>query len=200
VSLDPASHRGGLLSQASILTLTSYADRTSPVVRGKWVLSNILGTPPKPPPPGVEALEEKGVLEEPQTLRERLAVHRSKTVCAGCHNEMDPLGFALEQFDAIGRWRIEDNGLPIDSHGVLPDGSSFDGVHSLQNAILRRPELFVATLTEKLLTYALGRGVEYYDAPAVRQIIFEARNDDYAFSSIIQGIVKSAPFRMQTAQ
>ena len=200
VSLTPDSHRGGLLSQASILTLSSYADRTSPVIRGKWILSNILGTPPNPPPPEVEALKEEGVSDEPQTMRERFAVHRSKKSCATCHDVLDPLGFALENFDAIGRWRIEDNGLPIDSYGELPDGSPFDDADSLQKALLKRPELFVTTLSEKLLTYALGRGVEHYDAPAVRKIVQDARVDNYAFSSIIQGIVKSDPFRMRTAQ
>jgi hypothetical protein len=200
VSLTPDSHRGGLLSQASILTLTSYSDRTSPVVRGAWILENILGTPPKPPPPGVEALKDEGGSDKVQTMRERFAVHRTKRSCAVCHDTIDPLGFALERFDAVGRRRAEDNGLPIDSTGVLADGASFDDANSLQQALLQRPELFVTTLTEKLLTYALGRGVEYYDAPAVRKIIREGREDHYTFSSLIQGIVQSPPFRMKTAQ
>lgn len=200
VSLSADSHRGGLLSQASILTLSSYADRTSPVVRGAWILENILGTPPKPPPPGVEALDEEGGSDEPQTMRERFAFHRSKKSCATCHDVIDPLGFALERFDAIGRRRVEDNGLPIDSSGELPDGSSFDDADSLQQALLKRPELFATALTEKLLTYALGRGVEYYDAPAVRKIVRGGRESDFKFSSLIQGIVQSPPFTMKTVQ
>jgi hypothetical protein len=163
-------------------------------------LDNILGTPPNPQPSGVEALKEEGGSDEPQTMRERFAVHRAKKSCAACHDVMDPLGFALERFDAIGRRRSEDNGLPIDSFGELPDGSSFDDADSLQEALLKRPELFVSTMIEKLLIYALGRGVEHYDSPAVRKIVRDAREDNYAFSSIIHGIVKSTPFRMKTAQ
>lgn len=200
VSLTPDSQRGGLLSQASILTLSSYADRTSPVVRGAWILENILGMPPNPPPPGVEALRDEGGSDEPQTMRERFAIHRAKKSCAACHDVIDPLGFALERFDAIGRRRAEDNGLPIDSYGELADGTSFDDADSLQQALLKQPELFVTTVTEKLLTYALGRGVEYYDAPAVRKIVRDGRKDDHAFSSLIQGIVQSPPFTMKTAQ
>jgi mono/diheme cytochrome c family protein len=199
ISLMPDSQRGGLLSHASILTLSSYADRTSPVVRGAWILENILGTPPDPPPPGVEALKGNGS-EEPQTMRERFAIHRSQKSCAACHDIIDPLGFALERFDAIGRRRTEDNGLPIDSYGELADGTPFDDADSLQQALLKRPELFVTTLTEKLLTYALGRGVEYYDAPAIRKIVRDGREDDYTFSSLIQGIAQSPPFTMKTAQ
>jgi hypothetical protein len=195
----PDSQRGGLLSHASILTLSSYADRTSPVVRGAWILENILETPPDPPPPGVEALKGDGS-EEPQTMRERFAIHRSQKSCAACHDIIDPLGFALERFDAIGRRRTEDNGLPIDSYGELADGTPFDDADSLQQALLKRPELFVTTLTEKLLTYALGRGVEYYDAPAIRKIVRDGREDDYTFSSLIQGIAQSPPFTMKTAQ
>ena len=200
VSLAPDSQRGGLLSHASILTLSSYADRTSPVIRGAWILENILGTPPDPPPPGVEALKDEGGSDEPQTMRERFAIHRAKKSCAACHDVIDPLGFALERFDAIGRRRTEDNGLPIDSYGELPDGTAFDDADSLQQALLKRPELFVTTLTEKLLTYALGRGVEYYDAPAVRKIVRGGREDDYTFSSLIQRIAQSPPFTMKTAQ
>jgi len=163
-------------------------------------LENILGTPPNPPPPGVEALKEEGGTDEPQTMRERFALHRAKKSCAACHDVMDPLGFALERFDAIGRRRSEDNGLPIDSYGELPDGTPFDDADSLQQALLKRPELFVTTVTEKLLTYALGRGVEHYDAPTIRKIVRDGRGDNYTFSSLIQGIVQSPPFTMKTTQ
>ncbi len=200
VILSPESRRGGLLSQASILTLTPYPDRTSPVRRGAWILSNLLGTPPKPPPPGGEDLAENGFLDEPETVRERLAQHRDNPTCAVCHDAMDPLGFALEEFDAVGRWRKQENGQPIDSKGSLPDGSIFEDAASLQRALLRRPERFVKTMTEKLLTYALGRGLETADAPVVRQVVREARKGDYRFSSLIHGIVNSPPFKLRTAQ
>ena len=197
VDLDPQHHRGGLLRQGSILTVTSYATRTSPVLRGNWVLENILGTPPPPPPPDVPALEDNKV-DDTLSMREKLAEHRANPSCASCHNLMDPVGFALENFDAVGRWREFDSGAPIDVSGGLPDGSEFEGVENLEKGLLERPELFVRTLTEKLLTFALGRGVEPHDAPAVRRIVREARSDDYRFSSLVQGIVNSVPFQMRT--
>jgi hypothetical protein len=192
--------RGGLLRQGSVLTVTSYATRTSPVIRGKWILSNILGVPPPPPPAVVPALKENGGIGKSVSMRERMAQHRDNPACSGCHRLMDPVGFSLENYDAVGRWRTTDDGLPIDAAGGLPDGSKFEGVAGLQQALLRRPEIFVSTFTEKLLTYALGRGVEYYDGPAVRKVVAEARTSDYRFSSVILGIVKSAPFQMRRSQ
>lgn len=200
IDLDEDSRRGGLLRHGSVLTVTSYATRTSPVIRGKWILDNILGVPPPPPPADVPALEEEGVAVRGLSVRERLAEHRKNPACQGCHQLMDPVGFALETYDAVGRWRGMEEGKPIDSSGGLPDGSEFDSVEGMQAAILKRPEVFVGTLTEKLMTYALGRGVEYYDAPAVRSVVSGARSDDYRFSSLIAGITSSAPFRMRRAK
>ena len=195
-ALDP---RRGLLGKASLLTVTSYAHRTSPVVRGKWLLENVLGTPPPPPPPDVPALAENDDSgEPPRSMRERLEAHRANPVCASCHRVMDPLGFALENFDGIGRWRTTSAaGTPIDTAGELADGTPVDGPASLRAALLKRPESFVTTVTEKLLTYGLGRGVEYYDAPAVRRIVREAADDDYRWSALIAGIVRSVPFQMR---
>jgi hypothetical protein len=200
VTFGPEDHRGGLLSQGSILTVTSYATRTSPVIRGKWILTNILGTPPPPPPPNVPALQEAGETGKILTVRERLAAHRANAACAGCHKLMDPIGFSLENFDAVGRWRSAENGTPVDAAGGLPDGSTFTGVAGLKNALLARPELFVSTAAEKMLTYAVGRGVEDYDAPAVRKIEAEARAGEYRFSSLVLGIVDSVPFQMRRSQ
>ena len=189
--------RGGLLGHGSILTVTSYANRTSPVNRGKWVLENILGTPPPPPPPNVPELEtaEGG---RALSMREAMAQHRANPVCASCHRLMDPVGLSLENFDAIGRWRDRsETKQPIDASGELPDGSTFGGPAELKAVLLRHPDRFVTTATEKLLTYALGRGVEYYDAPAIRAIVRDAAADDYRLSTLIRGIVRSAPFRMR---
>jgi hypothetical protein len=197
VELDPKHKRGGLLRQGSILTVTSYATRTSPVIRGNWVLENIIGTPAPPPPPNVPALEENTV-DSTLSMRDRLAAHRANPICANCHNLMDPVGFALESFDAVGRWREFENGVAIDVSGGLPDGSVFTGVENLENGLLERPELFVRTLTEKLFTFALGRGVEADDAPAIRQVVRDAQADDFRFSSILLGITKSVPFQMRT--
>lgn len=199
VALDEASHRGGLLRQASILTVTSYATRTSPVIRGHWVLKNLVGMPPPPPPENVPALSENTVLST-LSVRERLQQHRADPACASCHNLMDPPGFALDNFDAVGRWRTTESGKPIDATGGLPDGSEFTGVGGLEHALLERPELFVRTLTEKLLTFALGRGVEYYDAPAVRRIVRDAKQHEYRFSRLIVGIAQSTPFEMRTSK
>jgi len=201
VALGETGIRGGLLSQASILTVTSYSTRTSPVIRGKWILSNILGTPPNPPPPAVPQLKEAGARREGKflTMRERVAEHRANPACAGCHNLMDPVGFAFENYDAVGRWRTADGGVPVDASGVMPDGSKFANAADLRQAMLRRPELFVSTLTEKLLIYALGRGVEPFDAPAVRQIVRDASRKDFRFSSLILGIVNSTPFAMRNS-
>jgi hypothetical protein len=193
----PDDRRAGLLGQGSILTVTSYAHRTSPVVRGKWLLENLLGAPPPPPPANVPALKENNEGGKPASVRERLEEHRNNPVCASCHSRMDPLGFALENFDAIGRWRaVDESGKPVDASGVLPDGTTFDGPAQFRRALLARSDEFVSTVTEKLLTYALGRGIEPYDMPAVRQIMRQARADEYRWSSLIRGIVSSVPFQM----
>ncbi|MBM3777965.1 MAG: DUF1592 domain-containing protein [Acidimicrobiia bacterium] len=193
--------RRGLLGQGSILTVTSYAMRTSPVVRGKWILENILGTPPPPPPPNVPSLEEKKKSGEALSMREAMTLHRANPSCASCHAQMDPLGFALENFDGTGRWRTRNEAnAPIDASASLPNGTKFEGVTGLRDMILSKPELFVSTLTEKLLTYALGRGVEYYDMPAVRQIVHDAKSGGYALSSLVVGIVRSVPFQMRRAE
>ncbi|QDT00718.1 DUF1592 domain-containing protein [Adhaeretor mobilis] len=197
VSLEPESHRGGLLRQGSILTVTSYATRTSPVIRGKWILGNLLGTPPPPPPPDVPDLKDNTVAAN-LSVRERLAEHRANPACASCHNFMDPPGFALENFDALGRWREIEGGQPVDATGGLPDGSEFTGIDGLEAGLLNRPELFVGTMAEKLLTYALGRGIEPYDGPAVRKIVRESAREHYRFSSLLVEIVKSVPFRMRS--
>jgi hypothetical protein len=199
VELGDDSMRGGLLRQGSILTVTSYATRTSPVIRGKWILENLLGMPPPPPPANVPALKDNTVSSS-LSVRERLAEHRANVACAGCHKLMDPVGFSLENFDAVGRWRAFEEGRPIDSTGGLPDGSRFEGVTGLERALLKRPELFVGTLTEKLLTFALGRVVESYDAPAIRKIVRDARPKDYRFSSLIVGIATSTPFQMRKSE
>lgn len=194
------SVRGGLLRQGSILTVTSYATRTSPVIRGKWILANLVGAPPPPPPPFVPALKESGSAGKAVSMRERMAEHRANPACSGCHKLMDPVGFSLENYDAVGRWRTTEENKPIDASGGLPDGSKFEGVSGLQRALLSRPELFATTFSDKLLTYALGRGVEYYDAPAVRKIVREARANNFRFSSFIMGVVSSTPFQMRRAQ
>jgi hypothetical protein len=199
ISLDEDSWRGGLLRQGSILTVTSYATRTSPVLRGKFILDNLLGVPPPPPLPDVPALKDNTV-DGRLSVRERLAEHRSNSTCAACHNLMDPLGLSLEKFDAVGRRRALEGGTPIDASGGLPDGSRFADVQGLEAALLRRPELFVGTFAEKLLTYALGRGVEYYDAPATRAIVRETRPQNFRISSIILGVVKSQPFQMRESR
>ena len=200
VTFDEGSVRGGILRHGSILTVTSYATRTSPVIRGKWVLDNILGMPPPPPPPAVPALKENSGSGKALSLRERIAQHRANPACAGCHNLMDPLGFAFENYDAVGRWRERDESGPIDASGNLPDGSKFEGVAGLQQALLKYPDVFATTFAEKLLTYALGRGVEYYDAPSIRKVVREAKKADYKFSSFILGIVNSTPFQMRRSQ
>jgi Protein of unknown function (DUF1592)/Protein of unknown function (DUF1588)/Protein of unknown function (DUF1585)/Protein of unknown function (DUF1595)/Protein of unknown function (DUF1587) len=200
ITLDENSTRGGLLRHGSILTVTSYPTRTSPVIRGKWILDNLLGVPPPPPPEAVPALKENTSIGKGLPVRERLAEHRSNPACSGCHKLMDPVGFSMENYDAVGRWRMLEESKPIDAAGGLPDGSQFSGVSGLEQALLSRPEIFLGTFTEKLLTYALGRGVEYYDAPAVRKVVREARTQDFRFSSFIMGMVKSAPFQMRRSQ
>ncbi len=193
--------RRGLLGQGSMLIVTSVATRTSPVQRGKWLLDNIMGTPPNPPPAGVPPLKENAAGGKPLTVRERMEQHRENPACAGCHKVLDPLGFALDNFDAVGAWRtLGEDGSPIDATGVLADGTKVNGPVDLRNALLSRPNVFVGTMTEKLMTYALGRGVEYYDMPAIRAVVHDAARNDYRFSSLVMGIVKSTPFQMRRSQ
>jgi hypothetical protein len=191
--------RRGLFGKGGILLLTSHADRTSPVVRGKWILDNVTGTPP-PPPPSVVPPFPDDTPGAPTAVRARMERHRSSPACASCHKVMDPLGLALENFDAVGAWRTREAGVAIDASGVLTDGTKIDGVVALRNALLKRPDVLVGTTTEKLMTYALGRALEPYDMPAVRAIVRSAARDQYRFSSIVRGIVTSVPFQMRDAQ
>jgi mono/diheme cytochrome c family protein len=201
VSLPADSVRRGLLGKASILTGTSRANRTSPVIRGKWILENILGTPPPPPPPNVPELKEERNPAKILPMREQMSRHRANPACASCHAQMDELGLALENFDAIGEWRDRDAaGAPIDASARLPDGSTFKGPTELRTVLLKHSDAFLTTLTEKLLTYALGRGLEAFDAPAVRGIKREAARSNYTFASLVHGIVTSTPFQMSMAQ
>ena len=192
-----AGERAGLLSHGSVMTVTSYPNRTSPVLRGKWVLENLLGAPPPEPPPDVPTLEEENEAGEPLTMRQAMVRHREDPACSVCHAPMDPIGFSLENFDAIGRWRDTTAGVPVDASGKLPDGAAFEGPTGLRDLLLARPDDFVGTVTEKLMGYALGRAIEYHDAPTVRRIVREAAGDDYRWSSIVLGIVKSTAFQMR---
>jgi hypothetical protein len=193
-------NRRGLLGHASVLTVTSYPNRTSPVLRGKWILENILGTPPPAPPPNVPALEETADHGKALTVRERTEEHRKNPGCASCHRVMDPLGFSLENFDAVGRWRTKETAGVVDASGQLADGTNVTGPVSLRQALLKHPDQFVGTMTEKMLTYALGRGLEYYDMPVVRRVVREAARTDYRFSTLVMGVVTSTPFQMRKAQ
>jgi hypothetical protein len=188
-----------LLGKGALLMGTSYGNRTSPVLRGAWILENITGTPPNAPPPGVEAFKENEPGKKVQTVRERLESHRSNPSCNACHGVMDPLGFALEKFDVVGAWRDKDRdaGTAIDSSGQLSDGTHLDGPAELRKALLRRPDQFVQTLTEKLMVFALGRGLRYPDMPSVRAIVRESANEDYRFEAIVKGIVTSPAFQMR---
>ena len=192
-------NRRGLLGHGSVLTVTSYPDRTSPVLRGKWILENILGTPPPPPPADVPAFPDNPETGRALTVRERTEAHRKNPVCASCHRVMDPLGFSLENFDAIGQWRTKESGGAVDTAGQLADGTSVNGPVSLRDALVKRPEQFVGTMTEKLLTYALGRGLEHYDMPVARSIAQASARGNYRFSTLIVGIVRSTPFQMKVA-
>ncbi|WP_075081959.1 DUF1592 domain-containing protein [Mariniblastus fucicola] len=196
VQLPADSRRGGILRHGSILMVTSYATRTSPTIRGNWILENILGTPAPPPPPNIPNLKENTTLEV-STLRERLAAHRADPACASCHDRMDPIGFSLENYDAVGRWRTFEGTLDVDAAGMFPTGKPISSAAELEDVILERPQMFVRTLTEKLITYGLGRAVEPFDGPAVRSIESAAAKDDYRFSSIVTGIVLSDPFRLR---
>ena len=194
-------NRRGLLGHGSILTVTSHPVRTSPVFRGKWILENILGTRPPDPPANAPSLEEKQGSSKVLSMRERMAEHRRNPTCASCHAMMDPLGFALENYDGVGRWRdTDEGGTSVDASGALPDGTPFDGVAQFRDAMVQRPDRFVTVVTEKLLTYALGRGLEYYDMPAVRRIVRDAARSEYRFASLVTGIVTSLPFQMRRSQ
>ena len=201
VTLDPDHPRGGLLGHGGLLMVTSYPNRTSPVVRGKWLLETLLGAPPPEPPPNVPGLPDRGEGGEPASVRDRLERHRANPACAGCHAPMDPLGFALENFDAIGLWRAtSEAGQPIDASATMPSGEAFEGPAGLRRVLLSRGYDFAATVTEKLLAYALGRGLEHTDRPAVRRILRDAADDDYSWSSIVLGIVESTPFQWRRSR
>ena len=197
VTLPEGSPRAGLLGQGSILSVTSYANRTSPVLRGKWVLENLLSSPPPPPPPNVPALKTEGEPGKPLTMRDAMIQHRASPACASCHARMDPIGFAMENFDALGRWRDQDSFKKIDASGALPDGTRFEGMAGLRKLLLDHSGEFMSTVSEKLLMYAIGRNLQYYDAPAVREIAREASRNNNTFSSLVLGVVKSAPFQMR---
>ena len=187
--------RGGLLGHASVLSVTSYPNRTSVVIRGRWLLANMLGSPPPPPPLDVPALREPGEEGHPKSLRERMEVHRKNPACASCHQRMDPLGFSLENFDAVGKWRADADGVAVDPTAALPDGTEFAGIEGLRTYLADHKEDFVRTLSAKLLAYAIGRGIEHYDQPAIRKIAREAAANEYRWSSVILGVVNSTPFR-----
>jgi hypothetical protein len=192
VELD-GSQRSGVLTQASVLTVSSYPTRTSPVIRGKWILENLLGAPPPPPPPNVPELKEAGIGES-VSLRQQLEQHRANPACASCHARMDPLGFALENYDAIGRWRTHEGKFPIDASGKLANGATFTNAKELKETLINQKDEFVQCLTEKLLTYSLGRGLERYDKPVVRALSRDLAAHGYRFSALVMGIVNSGPF------
>jgi len=196
VTLSDAS-RAGLLGQGSILMVTAYNDRTSVVQRGKWIMDNVLGISPPPPPPDVPAFDK---IEVKGSIRQKMEIHRKSASCAVCHSQIDPLGFALENFDGVGKFRTTDTNAPVDASGVWADGTKFNGPAEFRKVLLSHQDAFLATMTEKLMTYALGRGVETYDMPSVRSVIHGARSTDYRWSSLIIGIVKSTPFQMRRAQ
>jgi hypothetical protein len=194
---DKQAMRRGLLGQASVLTVTSHENRTSPVKRGKWILENMLGTPPPPPPPDVPSLNEEKPSRQSLTMRQRMEEHRKNPACASCHATLDPLGLALENFNGVGEWRTRDGGGVIDASVQLPDGTTFRGPDDVRGLLMSRREEFVRTVTDKLMTYALGRGTEYYDRPAIRRIVRDAAGTGYKWSAIIMGIVKSPSFLMR---
>jgi len=199
VTFPEGSVRGGLLGQGSVLTITSYSTRTSPVLRGKWVLENLLSAAPPPPPADVPSLKTETAPGKPLTLREAMIQHRAAPTCAGCHARMDPIGFAMENFDAVGRWRERDGQQPIDATGVFPEGTKFEGIPGLKKELLRQPEQFVGTVAERLLMYAIGRNLQYYDAPTVRAVMRDAEPANHTLASLVLGIVKSRPFQMREA-
>jgi hypothetical protein len=193
--------RGGLLGHGSILTVTSYSNRTSPVVRGKWILDNILNAPPPPPPPNIPELRARDAQGKVLSMRAQMEQHRSNPVCAGCHRVMDPLGFALENFDGVGRWRMTDADALVDASGAMPDGTKFNGPAEFRRVLLeRRRDQFVSTVVDRLLTYALGRGLESYDAPVIRRIVRDAAPGGYTMSALVLGVVRSTPFQMRRSE
>jgi mono/diheme cytochrome c family protein len=196
----PDAMRAGLFGHGSLLAATAYSNRTSPVLRGKFLLENVLGTPPPAPPANVPPFPENDGTSKPKSVRERMEQHRRNPVCAACHAQIDPLGFALENFDAVGAWRVKDNGSVIDPSGAFPDGVKFDGPATFRTALLSHREQFIVTVTQKLLTYALARGAEYYDMPAVRAIVRDAAAQNYSWSALMLGIVRSAPFQMRRVE
>jgi len=196
VDVSGTERGGGILSHASVLTVSSYSTRTSPVLRGKWVLENLLNAPPPAPPPGVPPLDEAKAGQS-ATLRKQMEEHRRNPVCASCHSRMDPLGFGLENFNAIGAWRTEDGKFPVDASGELPDGRSFRTPGELKTLLKQDRDVFARALTEKLLTYALGRGLERYDRPTVTTITAQLPSHEYRFSALVLGIVNSLPFQMR---
>ncbi|MCU1257337.1 MAG: Planctomycete cytochrome [Bryobacterales bacterium] len=198
--LPPDSHRGGILTMSAVLAVSSYPQRTSPVLRGKWILENIFGTPPPPPPANVPALDENHAGAPPQTLRERLELHRANPTCASCHSRIDPLGFALENYDVVGRWRTEDSGKPIDNRGELPDGTKIDGPDALKRVLLERKQAFFRNFTSKMLGYALGRGLSPNDSCTVDQIMDKLEKEQYSSQTLIREIVLSVPFRYQAGR
>jgi hypothetical protein len=190
--------RGGLLGQGSLLTLTSYSIRTSPVLRGKYVLENLLASAPPPPPPNVPSLKTEGDSpDKPRTLREAMQLHRAAPACASCHARMDPIGFAFENFDATGAWRDHDGGQQIDTMSKMLDGTEVNGIEGVKKLILKDPERFAGAISEKLLMYAIGRNVQYYDTPAVRKIVRDAAPGKYTFDALVEGVVLSTPFQMR---
>jgi hypothetical protein len=199
VTLPDGSTRGGLLGQGSVLTITSYANRTSPVLRGKWVLENLLSAAPPPPPPNIPSLKTEGA-GKPLTLRDAMTQHRANPSCATCHARMDPIGFAMENFDATGKWREIDAGGPIDASGVFPDGAAFAGVGGLKKVLLKQSDQFVSTVAERLLMYAVGRNLQYYDQPSLRTIVRDAAPGRYSLSSLVMGVVNSREFQMRAAE
>ena len=196
----PSDARRGMLGHASILTVTSYPNRTSPVERGKWILTNLLGVPPQPPPPNVPPLKEETADGKPRSLRESMEAHRANPVCAGCHKVMDPIGFSMENFDGVGHWRTNDHGSPIDASGTLFNGAAVNGITGLRQMLTGNPDVFVGVMTEKMLTYALGRGITYNDMPAVRKIVQDSRAGNFRFSALVTGVVKSTPFQFKEAK
>ena len=197
VTLPDLDQRGGLLAEGALLATTSYPDRTSPVLRGKWLLNNIFDLPVPPPPPGVDTNLETKPGTAPKSIRERLAQHRNSPSCNNCHSLIDPLGFALENFDAIGGWRtIDESGKPVDASGATASGAKIEGLKGLRALLLEQPDQFPRTVTEKLMAYAIGRRIEYYDRPAIRKIVRDAAAHDYRWSSLILGIVESPTFLM----
>jgi hypothetical protein len=199
IELPEGSHRGGLLGMSAVLAISSHPHRTSPVLRGKWLLETILGTPPPPPPANVPKLDENTSGEVPATLREKLAQHRANPACANCHSRIDPLGFALENFDVLGRWRTEDAGKPIDAKGELPDGTVFEGPDQLKAALMRKKDLFVRNFVNKVLGYALGRGLTLQDSCTVDSIVAEVERNNYRAQALVNAVVMSVPFRYQAA-